>query len=85
MSDLLKRMTCLPNCRYMIISDQLIRYVIHTLMALALLQLDKNGKVLQSLHDPTGNHAYSISAAHQHNGELYLGSLAAPYILKLKL
>lgn len=49
------------------------------------LQVDEQGQVLQSLHDPTGKHAFSISAVHEHDGKLYLGSLAAPYMLALSL
>ena len=49
------------------------------------LQIDETGKVLQSLHDPSGKHAFSISAVHEHDGKLYLGSLAAPYMLALSL
>ncbi|KAK9839140.1 hypothetical protein WJX74_010395 [Apatococcus lobatus] len=49
------------------------------------LQVNEQGQVLQSLHDPTGKHAFSISAVHEHDGKLYLGSLAAPYMLALSL
>ena len=49
------------------------------------MQVSKEGEIMQSLHDPTGKHAYSISSAHEHDGKLYLGSLVAPYMLAVTL
>jgi sugar lactone lactonase YvrE len=37
--------------------------------------LDEQGKITQSLHDPTGKHLGAITSAREYNGFLYLGSL----------
>ncbi len=48
------------------------------------LALDENGKITQSLHEPTGNHLKEITSAREYGGYLYLGSLHNDRIGKLK-
>jgi hypothetical protein len=49
------------------------------------LALDENGKIIQSLHEPTGNHLKEITSAREYGGYLYLGSLQNDRIGKYKL
>jgi sugar lactone lactonase YvrE len=49
------------------------------------LALDEQGKITQSLHDPTGNHLKEITSAREFDGYLYLGSLHNDRIGKYKL
>jgi streptogramin lyase len=49
------------------------------------LALDENGKITQSLHEPTGNHLKEIASAREYGGYLYLGSLHNDRIGKYKL
>ena len=49
------------------------------------LALDENGKIIQSLHEPTGNHLKEITSAREYGGYLYLGSLHNDRIGKYKL
>ena len=49
------------------------------------LALDVQGKIIQSLHDPTGNHLKEITSAREYGGSLYLGSLHNDRIGKFKL
>lgn len=37
--------------------------------------IDENGKLLMSLHDPSGNHLRMITSVTPHDGRLYFGSL----------
>jgi sugar lactone lactonase YvrE len=39
------------------------------------LALDEKGRIIQSLHEPTGKHLKEITSAEEHEGFLYLGSL----------
>lgn len=49
------------------------------------LALDEQGKITQSLHDPTGKHLNEITSAREYGGYLYLGSLHNDRIGKYKL
>lgn len=49
------------------------------------LALDEQGKILRSLHEPTGKHLKEITSAREYNGYLYLGSLHNDRIGKYKL
>jgi len=49
------------------------------------LALDEQGKIIQSLHDPTGKHLKEITSAREYGGYLYLGSLHNNRIGKYKL
>jgi sugar lactone lactonase YvrE len=49
------------------------------------LALDENGKITQSLHEPTGNHLKEITSAREYGDFLYLGSLHNDRIGKYKL
>ncbi len=48
-------------------------------------EIDQNGVPLRSLQDPKGNHVAHISAAKEHDGVLWLGSLDADHVAWLKL
>jgi len=50
-----------------------------------LLSIDPQGKITQSLHEPTGNHLKEITSAREYGGYLYLGSLHNDRIGKYKL
>ena len=49
------------------------------------LALDENGKIIQSLHEPSGKHLKEITSAREYGGYLYLGSLHNDRIGKFKL
>ncbi len=49
------------------------------------LALDEGGKIIQSLHEPTGKHLKEITSAREYGGYLYLGSLHNDRIGKYKL
>ena len=49
------------------------------------LALDESGNILQSLHEPSGEHLKEITSAQEHLGYLYLGSLHSDRIGKYKL
>ncbi len=49
------------------------------------IELDEQGRVVRSLHDPTGNHVREVTAAHEHAGWLYLGSLTGDSIRRVRL
>lgn len=49
------------------------------------LALDEQGKITQSLHDPTGKHLKEITSAREYGGYLYLGSLHHDRIGRYKL
>lgn len=38
--------------------------------------MDASGRIIQALHDLTGEGAHTITAVTEHGGMLYLGSLA---------
>jgi sugar lactone lactonase YvrE len=47
--------------------------------------LDENGNITETLQDPTGEHIYDVTSAQEYAGYLYLGSLHADQIGKLKV
>jgi sugar lactone lactonase YvrE len=47
--------------------------------------LDENGKITETLQDPTGKYLYDVTSAQEYSGYLYLGSLHADRIGKLKV
>jgi sugar lactone lactonase YvrE len=49
------------------------------------IELDAQGNIIQSLHDPTGNHLNGITSAQEYGDYLYLGSLHNDRIGKYKL
>jgi len=49
------------------------------------LALDEQGKIIHSLHEPTGKHLKEITSAREHGGYLYLGSLHNDRIGKYRL
>jgi len=49
------------------------------------LALDENGKIIQSLHEPTGKHLKEITSAREYGAFLYLGSLHNDRIGKFRL
>jgi len=49
------------------------------------LALDEQGKIIQSLHEPTGKHLKEITSAREYGGYLYLGSLHNDRIGKYRL
>ncbi len=49
------------------------------------LALDETGKIIQSLHEPSGKHLKEITSAREYGGYLYLGSLPNDRIGKFKL
>lgn len=49
------------------------------------LALNEQGKIIQSLHEPTGKHLREITSAREYGGHLYLGSLHNDRIGKYKL
>lgn len=48
-------------------------------------EIDENGKVLRSLHDPDASTAFMVTSAHEHDGFLYLGSISNNAVVRLKL
>ncbi len=48
-------------------------------------QFDEEGRMLDSLQDPTGRHLREVTSAFEHDGYLYLGSLHNDRIGKFKL
>lgn len=50
-----------------------------------IIELNQKGEIVQSLHDPTGKVAPSVSEVLDTGDALYLGSYHAPYLLKLKI
>jgi sugar lactone lactonase YvrE len=49
------------------------------------LELDEEGRILRSLHDPGGRRVPQITTAREHDGFLYLGTLDGSWVGKLKL
>ena len=49
------------------------------------LQLDKDGRIMRSLWDTTGDAISQISEADEYDGKLYIGSIAADRIAVLDL
>lgn len=48
-------------------------------------EVDESGKPLRSLHDPAGQVAYMVTSAQEHEGHLYLGSIANNAVIRVKL
>ena len=49
------------------------------------LELDASGKIIRSLHDPSGSHISTVTSAEEVDGVLYLGTLHASQIGRLEL
>jgi len=47
--------------------------------------IDERGNITETLQDPTGEHLYDVTSAQEYAGYLYLGSLHADRIGKLKV
>ncbi|XP_033127979.1 adipocyte plasma membrane-associated protein-like [Anneissia japonica] len=50
-----------------------------------IIEVDQNGEIIQSLHDPTGEVISSVSEVLDTGKELYLGSFGGPFIGRLNL
>ncbi|XP_046364773.2 adipocyte plasma membrane-associated protein-like [Haliotis rufescens] len=50
-----------------------------------LLEVDKAGQIVQSLHDPMGTVVPSVSEVEEKDGVLYLGSYNLPFLSRLRL
>ncbi|KAM7446526.1 hypothetical protein ABFA07_005181 [Porites harrisoni] len=50
-----------------------------------IVELDENGRIIKSLHDPTGKVVPDVSEVHDEGDTLWLGSFKANYIAKLEL
>ena len=53
----------------------------HTMVLL----VDEEGKVIKSMHDPSGKVMGGISEALELNNELIIGSFLAPFVAKITL
>ena len=49
------------------------------------MMISEEGQVIKCLQDQTGEVVYRISEAFEYEGDLYLGSVVAQFIAKLKL
>ncbi|WP_371879554.1 SMP-30/gluconolactonase/LRE family protein [Nannocystis punicea] len=49
------------------------------------IEIDEDGKVLQSLHDPSGAAVHQVTSVHERDGALYLGHLHRDRISKVPL
>lgn len=49
------------------------------------LEIDEDGKILQSLHDPSGATVHQVTSVHERDGALYLGHLHRDRITRLAL
>lgn len=49
------------------------------------LEFDEAGRLVRSLHDPTGERVREVTAAHEQDGWLYLGSLSGDSIRRVRL
>ncbi len=49
------------------------------------IELDAEGKVLRSLHDPTGTHVWQVTSVEEVGGTLHFGTLHAPRLTRLTL
>jgi sugar lactone lactonase YvrE len=49
------------------------------------LEVDEEGRILRSFHDPDGRRVHQITAAREHSGQLYLGNLEQDWIGRLAL
>ena len=48
-------------------------------------ELNEDGQIIRSLHDPSGTLFPSVSEVEEENGILYLGSIDRPYVGRLSL
>ncbi|KAK2150923.1 hypothetical protein LSH36_382g01005 [Paralvinella palmiformis] len=48
-----------------------------------IIELDEQGNIIRSLHDPDGERFSRISEVEEHAGHLYIGSFCVPYIGKV--
>lgn len=49
------------------------------------IEINSEGEITRSLHDPTAEKVPSASEVEDHNGVLYLGSYYLPYLSRLHL
>ena len=49
------------------------------------LEVDRAGRILRSLHDPTGKHLAAITSVEEHDGHLYLGTVKGDAIGRYRL
>ncbi len=49
------------------------------------LEVDEEGRILRSFHDPGGKRVFQITTAREHEGQLYLGNLDQSWIGRLPL
>lgn len=49
------------------------------------LEVDEEGRILRSFHDPGGRRVHQVTAAREHSGQLYLGNLEQDWIGRLAL
>ena len=49
------------------------------------LEVDEEGRIVRSLHDPGGKRVFEITSAREHEGQLYLGNLEQSWIGRLPL
>ncbi|WP_373372060.1 SMP-30/gluconolactonase/LRE family protein [Nannocystis radixulma] len=49
------------------------------------IEIDETGKVLQSLHDPSGESVHQVTSVHERDGALYLGHLHRDRVSKVAL
>lgn len=50
-----------------------------------IIELDHNGNIVRSLHDPSGEKVKAVSEVLDIGHEIYLGSFFSPYMLKLDM
>lgn len=50
-----------------------------------LLEMNSEGKIIQTFHDPSGQVVPDVSEAEDKDGVLYLGSYSQPFISRLYL
>ena len=50
-----------------------------------LLEINQDGEIIRSLHDPSGGNIPAVSEVEDINGVLYLGSYFSPFIGRLDL
>ena len=50
-----------------------------------ILEIDEQGKILQSLHDPEGTSVREVTSVHERDGALYIGHLHRDRIDRVKL
>ncbi|CAF1070278.1 unnamed protein product [Didymodactylos carnosus] len=63
----------------------ILNYFMHSSRHGLVIEVDNNGQILRSLHDPEGINIPSTSQVTEYNGYLYFGSYYLPYIGAFKL